>query len=293
MKTPGVLGFRLIGTMLLLVAAVGFVRKARTLSDPLFVWLACGAVLTATGRFNDFLFPSLHNDWVSTGDLFRMVAEWVILAALCEEVSRLWQVRGSHVRRQEQRRIIAELHDGLAQELACVATHSALAELEPDNLEHLARVRAAAARALTETRSCIAEYADTEPVDLDLVIARLGREVEAEFGCRVVWELEKIAVRPRTAHELGRVAREAMINAARHGHPDEIFVRLDVQKGRVRLSVTDDGHGIRERTGTEPADAVAFGLTSMRQRAERLGGVCSIVSPPSGGTKVAIDVPQR
>jgi signal transduction histidine kinase len=194
----------LVGAILLFLAAVGFVRKARAVSDPLLVWLACGA----------------------------------------------------NARRQEQRRLIAELHDGLAQELACVAT----ADIEPLD------------------------------VDLDLLIARLGREVEQEYGCRVVSDLERISVLPRTAHELGRVAREAMINAARHGHPDEILVHLDVQNGRVHLSVADDGAGIG---APHPGAEFSFGLTSMRQRAERLGGHCSIVSAPASGTKVAIDVPQR
>src|SRR4029077_2488735 len=110
------------------------------------------------------------------------------------------------------------------------------------------------------------------------------REVEQEYGCRVVTHLARIAVSPRTAHELGRITREAMINAARHGHPDKIEVHLDAHNGRVRLSVADDGGGIG---AAHPDDGFSFGLTSMRQRAERLGGHCTIISAPSSGTTVA------
>ena len=103
---------------------------------------------------------------------------------------------------------------------------TALAEREPDNGERLARVHAAAERALAETRLQIGHYRD-KPLDsanrviaLDCVIAEVGRDIEARFGCRVRLDLDRVDVTPRTAHELGRATCEALQNAARHGAPE-------------------------------------------------------------------------
>jgi signal transduction histidine kinase len=289
-RDPVVLGFRLGGTILLLVAAFGFARKARINRDPVLEWVACGAVLLATARFHDFLFPSMHNDWVTTGDIFRVLAVWIVLGGVIREFTKIWRTRSRDARSDERRRLAAELHDGLAQELAYLTTNTALAERDPANAEYLARVRDAAERALNETRLRIAEYAQAEPVGLDGVIRGIARDVEHRYGATVVLELDEVAVPANTAHELGRVVREALANAARHGAPDLIRVRLDASGDTLQLTVSDDGAGMHA-----PRDAamLRFGLTSMRERAERLGGSCSIVSRPSDGTRVAIKVPQR
>lgn len=284
----GILGIRLIGAVLLVGAVVGFARKGRRQRDPVFEWLACGAVLMATARFHDYLVPSMHYDWVTTGDMLRVVAFWLILFGLLNELTGIWRRRVAEARATERRALAAELHDGLAQELAYLTTQSALAERDPANGEHLARIRAGAERALSETRLRISEYADGATVALDLVIAELGHDVAADSGCEVLLELDEVSVGPHTAHELRRVTREALLNAVRHGDPHRIVVRLGTSAGTLHLSVADDGRGMVE--GNRPD---CFGLTSMRERAERLGGSCSIESVPSNGTRIAIEVPQR
>jgi signal transduction histidine kinase len=287
-QTQGILGFRLVGAVLLLGAVVGLVRKGRRQADPVFEWLACGAVLMATARFHDYLFPSMHYDWVTTGDLLRIAAFLLIGFGLLRELGGIWRRRVADARAHERRALAAELHDGLAQELAFLTTQSALAERDPANGEHLARIRAGAERALSETRLRISEYADDQPVALDLVLAELGEDARSDFGCEIRLDLEAVSVGPRTAHELRRVTREALFNAVRHGHPEHIVVQLKARDGRLHLSVFDNGCGI-----ADAASGDRFGLTSMRERAERLGGHCSIESVPRSGTLVAIEVPER
>jgi signal transduction histidine kinase len=289
---PTVLGMRLFGMFVLVGAAVGLARKARVVSDPIYDWVAGGAVLLATARAHDFIFPSLHNDWLTTGDILRLVAELLVLAGLLRELHIVWRRRGDEARARERRTLAAELHDGLAQELAYLTMQTALAELEPTDGRHIARAHAAAQRALSETRLRIEEYSQTDRVPLDRVITRVAHDVEARFGCDVVLDLREMRVRERTAHELGRVAHEALTNATRHGAAKHIAVRLDARGGRVLLTIVDDGDGIidlRPAKGRRPS----FGLTSMRERAERLGGYCTISSPPTGGTSIAIEVPRR
>jgi signal transduction histidine kinase len=274
---------------LLLIASLGFVRKGKLSCDPVLEWMACGAIVLATARGNDFLFPSLHNDWLTTGDTLRLFAEWTVLAGLLLETAGVWRHRGAEARAQERRAMAAELHDGLAQELAYLTTQTALAERDPDNRVHLVRARAAAERALSEARLRIDQYGHARSNTLDAVITRMATDVESRYGCGIVLDLETVAVSPRAAHEVARMTSEALVNAVRHGDPEKIVVRLAVRAGRIRLTVTDDGVGI---DGTASDHTSGYGLTAMRERAARLGGSCWVEPGPRGGTQVSVEVPE-
>src|SRR5215210_6769593 len=89
--------------------------------------------------------------------------------------------------------------------------------------------------------------------------------------------------------EVLRVAQEALQNAIRHAAPHRLGVRLGRRDGRVELEVADDGAGF------DPADpelrSRRLGLTSMEERARRLGGTLEIRSAPGAGTTVRLEAP--
>ncbi len=77
-----------------------------------------------------------------------------------------------------------------------------------------------------------------------------------------------------------RIAQEALTNVVRHARATSCLVRVSAEDGALELDVSDDGVGLPEdRTP-------GVGLSSMRERAEELGGACEIESMPSGGTRV-------
>jgi signal transduction histidine kinase len=277
-------GIRIAGVLLLLAAAVGFVRRART--DQFNAWVAVAAVGLACGRLHDFLYPTLRVDLLTTADLFRLAGQTVLVVAAVLELRDFWRRRTVEARKDERQRLAAELHDGLAQELAYLRMVAELAATDPGNGEHLERTRAAVECALAETRLAVAEFSRSEPVSLARVIEDVGRVIEARYGCTVVCDLDDVVVDATTAHELSRAAREALTNAARHAEANRILCRIDASDGFVHLEVSDDGNGI-----TSTTFAGHFGLASMQSRAERLGGRCSIRSGPRLGTHVAIEVP--
>jgi signal transduction histidine kinase len=280
---------RFVGALLLFAAAAGFVRRARQRGDEMLGWLAVGAVLLGTARFHDFLYPSLHTDWLATSDLLRISGQLVLVTAAIGELAAYWHRRAADARDRERRRLAAELHDGLAQELAYLRTHTALAVSEPANSTHLTAISESAKRALEQTRLAIAEWTRGGAASLDALLADLARDVELRYGRYVRLELEPVAVETRVAHELTRVANEAMLNAVRHSGNGTITVRLSTRGGIVRLRVSDDGAGIDARD----ARVEGFGLIAMRERTERLGGHCRIESAPRRGTVVAVEVPRR
>jgi signal transduction histidine kinase len=84
-----------------------------------------------------------------------------------------------------------------------------------------------------------------------------------------------------------RIAQEAITNAVRHAGASRCEVRFDLDEGAglLRLEVIDDGRGIGEDRG------VGVGLSSMRERAEELGGTCVVEPVPTGGTRVRAELP--
>ena len=93
---------------------------------------------------------------------------------------------------------------------------------------------------------------------------------------------------PARDREVLRIAQEALQNAIKHAGASRIGVRLDAEDGRLVLEVEDDGVGF-DPDGRETR-ARSLGLTSMQERAERLGGRLAISSAPGRGTTVRLEL---
>jgi signal transduction histidine kinase len=176
----------------------------------------------------------------------------------------------------------------MAQELAFVATQArALA----DRSEHPRRaqlVAAGAERALDESRRAIAAL--TRPLDEPLAVslAQCAEEVCHRFETRLVLDVDdRVQPGASSREALLRIAREAVTNAARHSGASSVRVVLSQDaRLRLRLRVEDDG------TGFDPDDlghlSGRFGLISMRERAEALGGTFAIIPRRPRGTAVEV-----
>ena len=114
----------------------------------------------------------------------------------------------------------------------------------------------------------------------------LSHHVAHRYDLHLILDLESSLVVPGAVLEaLLRIVREAINNAGRHASTSTVLVRLTSDDG-IRLVVADDGNGFdtsRETGG--------FGLVSMRERAEALGGVFSITSAQGRGTTVEVFIP--
>ena len=86
---------------------------------------------------------------------------------------------------------------------------------------------------------------------------------------------------PKTQAALLRVVSEALTNAARHGHAERVQVELNNGNG-LFLRISDDGVGF----DAENALGSGFGLVSMRERIQGLGGELRVSSELGGGTIV-------
>jgi len=187
---------------------------------------------------------------------------------------------------QERRRIARDLHDGLAQELAYIAIESRRLAALREQGEELTSIAGAAERALQETRRVMESLITLREEPLDELIADEAEAVAARWGADVVLAVDP-AIRPSSAVQeaLLRVVREAVSNAARHGKARRMWIHAKSDEG-ITLRVVDDGIGF------DPDLAAAgFGLTSMRERVEELGGELRLESLPPAGTTVEVFLP--
>jgi len=191
---------------------------------------------------------------------------------------------------RERRRIARDIHDSLAQDLAFIAARVRALERDPAASVRLDHLAIAATRALEHSRTTISTL--TRPLDepLDAALARNATEVAARHGGHAKLRLQAgVVVPPATRESLVMILREAVANAMRHGRAGSVDVSLS-QQSWLRLRVTDDGRGFDAAARAARPDA-GFGLQSMEERAQALGGGLVVRSAPGAGTTIEVALP--
>jgi signal transduction histidine kinase len=194
----------------------------------------------------------------------------------------------------ERNRLALDLHDAVSQKLFALVLSAEAARtlLERDPAaasDQVEKLQGQAQEALEELRSLVFEL---RPPDLekDGLAGALRKHVEL-LGRLGEQELEFVVDDgiPADLHRDGevlRIAQEALQNARKHAQANHVAVRLRIDEDGLLLEVEDDG------VGFDP-DAPAtrsrrLGLTSMEERAQRVGGTLEIRSAPGAGTTIRL-----
>ncbi len=272
------------------IATWGFTRRAW--HDPTDVFaqsMAAGAALQMFARLHFALFPSVYSDWLYTGDLLRLLGAVAWLAGALWEIRRYWRDREALAVLDERRRMARELHDGLLQELSFIHSQSSVAG--PPGEETMSNVAAAADRALREARLAVEALAGSTEMPPEVALRRAAEQFAVPAGIEVTCSFQPgCQVDSTLRHELARIVREASANAVKHAGATTIAVELDgAPDGSLWLMIADDGDGFDVEQGREGG----FGLTSMRERAERIDAELTITSVRGQGTVVELMVPPR
>ncbi|MFN2568194.1 MAG: sensor histidine kinase [Candidatus Dormibacteria bacterium] len=127
-----------------------------------------------------------------------------------------------------------------------------------------------------------------DDVGLARTLRELARRIPSPVACR--FELigdERWRLRPSLEVAILRLVQEAVRNAIRHGHAQEIDVVLSLHGDRAVVMVRDDGEGF-DVVATEArlGKTGALGLITMRERVEVEGGILKVRSAPGAGTEV-------
>lgn len=140
------------------LAAAGFLRRAERSGDEFSGWLAAAAVLAGFSHLNYLLYPGIHGQLVSLGDVFRLGSYVVLLAGSAREISSYWQALPEVAALQERRRIARDLQDGLTGELAYLLRNLDTLDGSVET-ETGAQLRQAAERAQLAARMAISRLA--------------------------------------------------------------------------------------------------------------------------------------
>ncbi|MGZ4248945.1 MAG: sensor histidine kinase [Solirubrobacteraceae bacterium] len=251
--------------------------------------LAGACFLLTAVRLQYVAVPVVAPNWITPADALRVVVYGLLFAVALHEHARARRAREHAMLDAERTRIARDLHDGIAQDLAVIATQAR--RLIPQlGDEH--PVAIAARRALAVARGSILDLSASHAPSVDAALQQVARELESLYHVEVVvWteseqddDLEQLDANDR--EHLVRIAREAIVNAVKHGRAHHVDVVVHGRGAELVMRVSDDGRGIVRRPPAE--DPGGFGLPAMRARAAALGGHLIARRRPAGGTDVEV-----
>jgi signal transduction histidine kinase/ligand-binding sensor domain-containing protein len=198
----------------------------------------------------------------------------------------------------ERTRIAQDLHDTLLQGFvsASMQLHVAAERVPAGSPARasLDRVLQLMARVIDEGRNAVRGLrSPAGGDDLEEAFCRMPQELGVQDrGFRVVVEGRPRPLHPVIRDEVYRIGREALANAVRHSGAQKIEVEIEYAAASVRVVVRDDGRGIDEQILRAGRDG-HWGLSGMRERAERMGARLTVWSRGGAGTEVELLVPGR
>ena len=222
-----------------------------------------------------------------TGDVLRLAGTCAWLAGALIEIVTYWHDRERLAVSEERRRLARELHDGIVQDLSFIRSQTSRTGVpSPEMMEQISTT---AGRALREARLAIDALANIDELPVEVSLRRAAERAATPAGVEVTCSFQPgCTVAADIRHDLTRIVGEASANAVRHGHPTSIAVQLDRGADEsLWLMIADDGSGF----DVDGVTGAGFGLTSMRERAERIGGLLTITSSEGMGTIVEVHVP--
>jgi signal transduction histidine kinase len=244
--------------------------------------------------------------WIvlSTSDPSLCEQQWA--SALLEAIARqatlvLHQSQLADQRRQEDRRkavleernrLARDIHDTLAQGFGAILMQLQAAQRDGNALPpqvatnlntavNLARTHLVDARRSVGALRPIADHGR----DISAALRRLAETARLTTGVPIELQLDQLPTfEMGVEREIIGIAQEALTNASRHARANRITIQASAPRAiGFRLSVADDGCGIaHERRDT------GFGMTSMQERADRIGASLTIVTAPRAGTQVVL-----
>lgn len=190
---------------------------------------------------------------------------------------------------EERNRLARDLHDSVNQLLFSL-TLTARGGVEMTENEEakdtFRHIQGLAQDALTEMRALIWQL---RPSGLEKGLIEAIKGYGEMLGLHVSSKLIGVLTLPSLVEEaLWRISQEALNNCKRHSGQADVYVTIKVLQGEVQLTISDDGCGfIYERGMLLPS----FGIESMRERVDALGGIFELTSEPEIGTTIYAALP--
>jgi len=203
------------------------------------------------------------------------------------------------VREEERERIARDIHDEIGSLLVAIKIETNLLTAKLPATPGGLREKAQAIGALLDQAMATASRVSRELRPGILKEFGLAEAVRCQaddfakrFGitCRVQCDDEGMEPDADTSLALFRIVQEALTNIAKHAHASLVVLRMRRENGVISLEIRDNGRGISEGDLAKPK---SFGLRGIRERVHSLTGDFSVSAGESGGTHIALQVPER
>lgn len=201
---------------------------------------------------------------------------------------------------EERANLARELHDNLCQTLGYINVQSQAAMKFASKgqmaatVSGLSRLTGVAQRAYDDVREYIHGVQTIKMGEKGLAEAlreyvgwiRQEYDLGIELDIPEYLDLQKLNA--SAAMQLLRIAQEALTNSIKHAKASRILLELKVDAAVVRVIITDNGKGFNIQ---DCFGGMGYGLITMRERAETIGGALEITSASGQGTKVVVEAP--
>ena len=275
-------------------ASIGFPPNHPPMSSLLAVPIGCRSPF----RGNLYLTDKESEGEFSESDeatLTRFAAQ----AALAIDTSYLHEQLRTIAVAQERLRIAHEMHDGMAQVLAYVNTKAqAVRELlrgdrAAEAGEQLDQLAAAAREVYSDVREGIGALrvaGSGEEPSLAAALRTYVTQWQDHTGIKVEYAAdEEIHLAPEIELQLIRIVQEALANVRKHSAARRVRVALTAEGRQILVEVEDDGKGFEDHEG-RTLGFPRFGLATMRERAQGIGGEFEIESRKNSGTCIRVRI---
>ena len=229
--------------------------------------------------------------------LFNSISEHLGMAL---ENSRLTRENMRISLMNERTMLANQIHDSLAQTLAYAKMRlSVLGEAMVDGDEakanrYLGDVEEAVDMAYSELRNLITQFRDRiDPRGLVPALQEMAQSFSKKANADVDFlnVAQDVVLTPEEEIQVYHIIQESLYNICKHARARHVVVTLDLQDDQYVVNVADDGVGLHQ--GAASNMGKSFGLTIMRERADKLHGKLTIESRAAGGTIVRLTFPSR
>lgn len=235
------------------------------------------------------------------------------LANQLERISKKWEEQVSTLQRlsnnnaelaekarysaviEERQRLARELHDAVSQQLFAISmTATAVGRTLDKDFDKAKRqislIEEMASVAQSEMRALLLHLRPVhlEGKSLSDGLEELLEELRAKVPIEISSEIEAQIYLPKGIEDhLFRIAQEALSNTLRHSRATTVEVKLQRRSELVRLTIRDNGVGFELNVKKH----ASYGLISMEERVNELGGSLNIITAPEKGTRLEIRIP--
>ena len=276
LKWAAVLLPALVFILIDIIARVLSSARARTTSDFILVHILNGAAV--------------------------IIVSYIIFMLISRLQNRITQDNRDSAVIQERERTAREMHDGMAQLLGYINTQTiAVRKLLSDNRfaeahEELTKIENIARGLYADVREGILGL--RIPADSRDGLVKTMREYAASYtemsGIRIEIEapagIDLSDLSPSSEIQLTRIIQEALTNVRKHSKATNAVVTFARRANELCLNITDNGRGF-DMTNLPPREWPRFGLQTMKERAQAVGGGFEIQTALGKGCNILVRVP--